>query len=192
MMRSKKRIICFFMAVVMTVLLCSCAGEKSDEKVKAPDGFLLAENEKTDYYFFYPSTWLLDRNDAGLTCAYVSENDFSNVSVAAFTASNEYPDLLSYAKDYYFAHLSGDLKNLKIDMEQDGKSIKRTDLVIDRCPALAVNYSASFYNDESYNFRAWFISRNGYIYTVLYTAKADLFEAHLDEATAIAEGLKFR
>lgn len=177
---------------MMMALLCSCAAEKSGEEVKIPEGFLLAENEKTDYYFFYPSTWLLDRNDAGMTSAYVSENDFSNVSITAFTASNEYSDLMNYAKDYYFPHLSGDLKNLKMDLEQDGESIKRTDLVIDTCPALAMNYSASFYNDETYNFRVWFISRNGYIYTVLYTAKADLFEAHLDEAAAIAESLKFR
>lgn len=191
-MRSKTRMLCLFLALVMMMLLCSCAAKESDEGVEIPSGFLLAENEKTDYYFFYPSTWLLDRNDAGMTSAYVSENDFSNVSISAFTASAEYRDLLSYATDYYFPHLSGDLKNLKMDLEQDGKSLKRTDLVIDSCPALAVNYSASFYNDEEYRFRVWFVSKDGYIYTILYTAKTDLFDTHLDEATAIAEGLKFR
>lgn len=190
-MRSIKKMICLVLALTMTVCLCSCASQDSED-VKIPSGFLLAENEKTDYYFFYPSTWLLDRNDAGLTSAYVSENDFSNVSISSFTASNEYPDLMSYATEYYIPHLSGDLKDFKADMEQDGEHIKRTDLVIDSNPALAFNYSAAFYQGETYNFRVWFVSYNGYIYTILYTAKADLFETHLDEATAIAESLKFR
>ncbi len=185
-----KRIISFFLAFVLLLALCACSVQKSPDEVEIPSGFLMAENEKTDYYFFYPSAWILDRNDAGMTSAYVSENDFSNVSVTAFTASPEYPTLLDYAEKYYFAQFEDNFRNLEIEKHQDG-SLKKSLLKVDSCEALAVNYTAEFSN-ENYSFRVWFISHNGYIYTVLYTAKEALFESHLEEATAIAENLKFR
>ena len=185
-----KRIISLVLALVMLLSLCACASQEGPEGVEIPSGFLMAENEKTDYYFFYPSTWILDRNDAGMTSAYVSENDFSNISVTTFTASVEYPTLLDYAEKYYFAKFEDNFNNLKVEKNQDG-SLKRSSLKVDGCEALAVNYTATF-SGENYGFRVWFISRGGYIYTVLYTAKEALYEAHIEEATAIAENLKFR
>lgn len=189
-MKTIIRMISLVLALVSLFALCACSAQESPEGVEIPSGFLLAENEKTDYYFFYPSDWLLDRNDAGMTSAYVSENDFSNVSVTAFTASVEYPTLLDYAEKYYFAQFEDNFNNLKVEKNQDG-SLKRSSLKIDGCEALAVNYTASF-SGENYAFRVWFISRGGYIYTVLYTAKEALFEPHLEVATAIAENIKFR
>ena len=189
-MKFTKRFSCLVLALVMLTALCACGAQESPEGVEIPSGFVMAENEKTDYYFFYPSTWLLDRNDAGMTSAYVSENDFSNVSVTTFTASAEYPTLLDYAEKYYFAQFKDNFNNLTVEKNQDG-SLKRSTLKIDSCDALAVNYFATF-SGEAYSFRVWFVSRGGYIYTVLYTAKEALFEAHLDEATAIAENIKFR
>lgn len=189
-MKSLTRPICLILALVSLLTLCACGAKQSSDEVEAPSGFLTAENENTDYYFFYPSDWILDRNDAGMTSTYVSENDFSNVSVTTFTASLEYPTLLDYAEKYYFTQFEGSIDSLEVEKNQDG-SLKRSSLKIDSCEALAVNYKASFYNGD-YAFRVWFISRGGYIYTVLYTAKAELFEAHLEEATAIAENLRFR
>ena len=189
-MKTIIRMISLVLALVSLFALCACSAQESPEGVEIPSGFLMAENEKTDYYFFYPSDWLLDRNDAGMTSAYVSENDFSNVSVTAFTASVEYPTLLDYAEKYYFTQFEDNFNNLKTEKNQDG-SLKRSSLKIDGCEALAVNYTASF-SGENYAFRVWFISRGGYIYTVLYTAKEALFEPHLEVATAIAENIKFR
>ena len=81
-------------------------------------------------------------------------------------------------------------ENLQVEKNQDG-SIKRTALKIDECEALCIQYSADFAG-ENYSFRAWFISRGGYIYTMLYTAKTAAFESHLQEAEAMAENLLFR
>ena len=189
-MKTNVRIVSLVLALVALLSLCACAAQEGPEGVEIPSGFLLAENEKTDYYFFYPSNWLLDRNDAGMTSAYVSENDFSNISVTTFTASVEYPTLLDYAEKYYFAQFEDNFNNLKVEKNQDG-SLKRSSLKIDGYEALAANYTATF-SGENYSFRVWFISRGGYIYTVLYTAKEGLYEAHLEEATAIAENIKFR
>lgn len=187
-MKTKLRWTSFLLAVLMLFCLSACGKEESE--VEIPSGFLLAENENTDYYFFYPSNWLLDRNDAGMTSAFVSETDFSNVSITAFTASAEYPSLLSYAEDYYFAQFEDNFAGLSVEKNQDG-SIKRTALKIDGCDALCVNFSADFAG-ENYSFRAWLISRGGYIYTMLYTAKTAVFESHEQEADAMAENLLFR
>ena len=188
-MKPLKRILCLLLSVLMLTALCACS-EKESGEVEIPDGFEMAENENTDYYFFYPSGWMLDRNDAGLTSVYVSDKDFSNVSITAFTASAEYPSLMDYVEKYYFKQFEGNFNNLKIEKNQDG-SLKKSVLKIDSCDAIAVNYHATF-SDGDYSFRAWFVSKGGYIYSILYTAKADLFESHFDEAAAIAENIKFK
>ncbi len=188
-MKNLFRIFSFLLSAIMLFSLFSC-GKTGESEVEIPSGFLLAENENTDYYFFYPADWLLDRNDAGLTSAFVSETDFSNVSITAFTASASYQSLADYVENYYFTQFEDNFNNLEIERNQD-KSLKKSSMKIDGCDAIAVNYKAVF-SGEEYSFRAWFISYNGYIYNVLYTAKTEVFESHLEEATVTAEQLKFR
>ncbi|MBR4287899.1 MAG: hypothetical protein IKT50_00500 [Clostridia bacterium] len=182
-----KRLIAFVLLIVFVLSFTACGGEQVESDI--PEGFLLAENKGADYLFYYPETWLLDRHDAGMTSAYVSETDYSNVSVTAFTASLEYPDLVSYVENYYFKQFEDNFQNLTVEKNQDG-SLKRSVLKIDGCDAVAVNYTAAF-GGENYAFRAWFVSYNGYIYTVLYTAKEAAFDANLELATKIAEYIRF-
>lgn len=185
-MKLKKTVIFLVLALFVAASLISCVPEETE----TPKGFLLANNPGADYNFYYPETWLLDRHDGGMTSAFVSENDFSSVSVTTFTASMEYPDLLSYAENYYLKQFGDNFQNLQVEKNQDG-SLKKDVLKIDSCDALSFRYSSDFAG-ENYSFRTWLISRNGYIYTVLYTAKTDLFDAHLEEAAAIAENIRFR
>ncbi len=182
-----KRLIAFVLMITLVLSLAACGGKQVEGDI--PEGFLLAENEGADYLFYYPETWILDRHDAGMTSAYVSETDFSNVSVTAFTASPEYPDLVSYAENYYFKQFEDNFQNLSVEKNQDG-SLKRSVLKIDGCDAIAVNYRAVF-SGETYLFRAWFVSYNGYIYTVLYTAKEAAFEGNLELAAKVAECIRF-
>ncbi len=185
-MKHTIRILSLFLALTLSFPLVAC----SQQEAQGPEGFLLAENEGADYYFYYPATWILDRCDAGMTSAYVSETDFSNVSVTVFTASAEYKSLPDYAKDYYFTQFKDNFQNLTLEYNQDG-SLKRSNLKIDESDAIAVNFSAVFAG-ENYSFRAWFLYYNGYIYTVLYTAKSAVFESHLEVAGQIAENLRLK
>lgn len=185
-MKLSLRFLSVLLALIMLFSLISCAQEETD----APEGFLLAQNEGADYYFYYPNHWLLDRCDAGMTSAFVSENDFSNVSVTAFTASLQYPSLENYVEEFYLKQFSDNFNQLEVDRNQDG-SLKRNVLKIDGCDAISFTYSAVF-GGESYTFRAWLISYNGYIYTVLYTAKAELYENHLPYAEQIAQNIRFK
>lgn len=188
-MRNIQRVVAVLLLLALTLTLVACGGgEVSTNEI--PEGFLLAENEGADYLFYYPESWTLDRHDAGMTSAFVSETDYSNVSVTAFTASLEYPDLVSYAENYYFKQFQDNFNDLTVEKNQDG-SLKRSVMKIDDCDAIAVNYSATF-SGESYSFRVWLISYNGYIYSVLYTAKAAAFEQNLEPATKIAEYIRFR
>jgi hypothetical protein len=188
-MKTKIRFFSFVLVLVTLCSLVSCA--QRDPNI--PDGFLLAENEGADYYFYYPENWLLDRADAGMTSVYVSEVDYSNVSVTAVTAEQEgktYTGLPEYAEEYYLKQCEGNFRDLKVERNAD-KSLKRSVLKIDDCEAIAFSYSAVF-DGETYRFRAWLISCNGYIYTVLYTAKEDRYEENYDFAEAIATSIQFK
>ena len=186
-MKNILRVCCLIFAVAVLFSLASCGKEEEDA---IPDGFLKAETAGADYEFFYPATWILDRNDAGMTGAYVSETDFSNVSITAFTASGEYRTVAEYLESYYFSQFESNFNNLSVERNQDG-TVKKTAITVDGRDALFVNYTADF-GGETYRFRATLISENGYIYTLLYTAKDALFEHHLQEADAIVQNLRFK
>ena len=185
-MKQTLRLLTTLLALILMFSLVSC----SQESPEAPEGFLLAENEGADYYFYYPETWLLDRTDAGMTSAFVSETDFSNVSVTAFTVSGQYTSLEQYAREYYLKQFSDNFNNLEPEYNQDG-SLKRNNLKIDDRDAVTFQYKATFAGEE-YSFRAWLISDSGYVYTVLYTAKSDVYENHLSYAELIAENIRFK
>lgn len=185
-MKKTKRIALIVLSLVMLLSFTACA----ERDPNIPDGFLLAENEGADFFFYYPQAWLLDRHDAGMTSVYYSNQDFSNVSVTAFTLNNEIKDLEDYAENYYFKQFQDHFQNLTVERNPDG-SLKRENLKIDECDALATKYTATFAGEE-YSFRIWFISYNGYIYTVLYTAKTPVYEMHLAEANAMANAIQFK
>ncbi len=185
-MKKTLRLLSLLFALSLLLCLVSCA----EEDPNVPEGFLLAENEGADYYFYYPETWLLDRSDAGMTSAFVSETDFSNVSVTAFTASIQYPTLASYAEEYYLKQFTDNFQNLEVERNQDG-SLKRTVLTVDGREAISFTYKATF-SGEEYSFRAWLISDSGYVYTVLYTAKTSAYETHLPYAEQIAQNIRFK
>ena len=182
----KKRFVCLTLALLALFSFVSCAKEGPE----IPTGFLLAENEGADYYFFYPESWLLDRSDAGMTSVYVSEIDFSNVSVTAFTATDDYTSLPDYAENHYLKQFDGNFTDLVVERNQD-ETLKRSVLKVDEKDAIAFNYSARF-GEDTYRFRSWLVSYNGYIYTILYTAKEDRFEENLLLAEKIVEYIQFR
>lgn len=181
------KLICLLLALTAAISLVSCA----ERDPNVPEGFLLAENEGADYYFYYPETWILNRNDAGMVSTYVSDRDFSNVSVTAFDMSGwQYNSFDQYVKEYYFEQFKDNFNNLNVVSDPEGNPLC-DHLTIDGCDATSVRFTAVFAGEE-YSFRAWFIERNATLYTVLYTAKTPLFEANLEYATAIATNLQFK
>ncbi|MBR2616331.1 MAG: hypothetical protein IKC69_06615 [Clostridia bacterium] len=181
----KTKALALLLCACMLFSLAACAQRDPD----VPEGFLLYENEDADYYFYYPEGWIKNRGDAGETSVYVSETDFSSVSVNAFTFSSEYASLTDYAERFYVPELEKHFSSVKVDYNQDG-SLKTSVLKIDDCDAISFSYSATL--GEEYSFRVWFISYNGYLYSVLYTAKAELYDTNFNAAEQIALNIQFK
>ncbi len=177
--------------ILLALALCAtgffaCAKE---EETDLPEGYLLAENPGGDYDFYYPETWLLDRSDAGLVSAHASDGDFSNVNITAITAPSLYPTLASYAEHFYFEQFRDYFQNLTLPENEDGTP-KITALTVDGYEAIFIDYSA-FFGEEEYAFRTYLVSCGGNIYNLTYTAKAELFQTHLDEVEGIVANIRF-
>ena len=135
-----------------------------------------------------------------MTSVYVSDLDFSNITITAFTADTRYTEnLILYLEEYYCKQLEGNLKDFKAETAADDKLVYQT-MTIDGCPALAFNYTASVYDVKeekniSYGYRVWLIRYGAYIYHVQYCAKNaeenNLFQTHYDQAETIATGIQF-
>lgn len=182
-----KKIISLILASI-SILICFSSCTKRENNV--PDGFAPAENDGTDYFFVYPAEWTLERNDAGMTSVYVSEVDFSNVSVTVFTWNNEYQSLSQYVEKYYFKQFKDNFSNLEYPENEDGTP-RLKNAKIDSRDAVIFEYSAMF-GEEKYMFKTCIISENGYIYTLTYTAKEDKYESHIEAVDMIFDNFQFK
>ena len=77
-----KKITALILSLIAVFALASCSG--SD----APSGMKLASNEVCDYYFYVPTNWTVDMS-TGVTSAYYSEKDRSNISMTSYALSGE-------------------------------------------------------------------------------------------------------
>lgn len=182
----KKIIASLLVLTSLLFVLSSCA----ERDPSIPDGFLLAECEGSEYRICYPAEWILERCDPGMTSVYVSEGDFSSVSVTAFTWSDEYVSLLDYFENYFYKQFSDNFNNLDYAKNEDGTPM-RSKITLDGVEGLTFDYSATFAS-EQYKFHSAIILDNGYIYTITYTAKAGLFDAHIDAANEIIKTFQFK
>ena len=184
-----KKIVLCILSICLLLPLVSCA--KRDESL--PEGFLLCQPEGGEFDFYYPQTWILDRQDAGFVSAYVSDLDFSNVSVTGFTPKMEegaFTTLETYVKDYYFKQFETNFNNLEVEKGKDGNIAVKI-MTVDSCEAVKVSYSARF-GEEDYRFSTVLISNGGVIYSLTYTAKKDLFEQHTQEFEQMVGYFRFR
>ena len=117
-------------------------------------------------------------------------NENNRSFTVKYVVSGQYTSLEQYAREYYLKQFSDNFNNLEPEYNQDG-SLKRNNLKIDDRDAVTFQYKATFAGEE-YSFRAWLISDSGYVYTVLYTAKSDVYENHLSYAELIAENIRFK
>lgn len=188
-MRKIKTFITIFLALCLMLSLASCA--KRDPNV--PDGFSLLENEGAEYRLVYPSEWVVERNDAGGMSVYVSETDFSNVSVTAFTPEREsgaFASLQEYIENYYFAMFRENFSSLAVKENQDG-TIKITPIKVAESEGAVVEYSAVF-SGEDYSFKTCIVPFDGYLYHITYTAKTDAFDSHLAAVDTMIEHFQFK
>ena len=169
------------LAAMLLICMTSCAKDESD----LPEGMLLAENEAVDYQLYYPEDWQLDRND-GMISVYVSDKDRSNVSVTAFTASDDVAsvdDYLSMGETTYFDYVKETFSDL--DIITDGEEI-----TLSGVPARQYVFTATVAGDL-YKFRQIIAYYYGEVYMLTYTSTAEGFDNHSEEVGKIISEVRF-
>lgn len=79
-----KKICAFAAGLILAGALCSC---KNPADSFAPKGFMKISPENADYVLYVPDSWTADLS-TGVTTAYVSAKDRSNISFMAFEADD--------------------------------------------------------------------------------------------------------
>lgn len=143
------------------------------EKFVQKEGLTALTNKGVEFVLYYPSEGWTVVTDSGYLA--IANEDGASVSVVkgdAYAAQIQTPT--DYLEKYYYPTFDA--------LYGTHKELSRRE-VTDRADAwlLEATYSATV-GGEDYTFLQALYFRNGYIYTLLYTAKTELFDAHLAEA----------
>lgn len=175
-----------FLLIIMTVMLFVTLTSCSKPETGLPEGMSLLDNDAVDYLFYYPQSWIADRND-GMVSAYVSENDRSNVSVTTFAAPADVASVEGYltmGDTTYFDNMREAFPDLT--MMSEGEEIS-----LDGIPAMQYVFTATVAGDL-YKFKQIIAYRYGYIYMMTYTSTNDGFDTHIDEVNSIVKEFKWK
>ncbi len=161
-----KKIIALTLAAVIAALtLVSCGKEETD----APLGYKEISSDDVTYDLFIPEEWTADIS-TGVTSAYYSGQDPSNISLIAFELDGSIRSI-----EDYWAKYETDLKALFPDLTYVGEPDEGA---LDGVPAVQYTYTGTM-SGTLYKFMQLvaFKDSTGYIFT--YTAVAEKFDAHI-------------
>ena len=157
---------------------------KNDEVIdkNTPDGMKKASDDDVQYACYVPKAWITDLSDK-LTYAYCDESGKPNVTVTCFSPSSE-----SITAEQYFTECEMEYKKNLVGYELLGEPISRT--VAER-NALSYQYKA-LYGGSEYKIMQTVLIYNGLAYSITYTARADAYEAHINDVELILNSFRFR
>ncbi len=180
----KKLLSFLLVALLCLAFICGCSKNESD----IPVGMKLASDPKinTDYTLYVPEAWVCDMT-TGITSAYVSSVDHSNISI-----TYEVPKV-STIKEYWensAAHFEAIFESFEI--VEEGVETK-----LGNANAARYTYKAT-YGGEEYQFIQLFAVRGVHLYTFTYTAlneESELgyipFDKNLEHVYKIIENFRF-
>ncbi len=178
--------------IVMTLILCltalvSCSPK--DEYV--PAGFKKISDKNADHVLYVPEGWVSDMS-TGVTTAYVSENDFSNISFTSFDldgalsktdeTGDEEVSLLDRYWEYYSAEFEKTFSDMKYELEGE-------DLLVSKTESKKYVYTASV-TGKTYKYMQVVTIKNDVVYIFTYTALEEVdgvkvFDSHLSDVNKI-------
>ncbi len=158
--------------------------ETNDEIVDkyTPEGMKKASDDDVQYACYVPKSWVTDLSDK-LTYAYYPESGKPNVTVTCFSPSSD-----NITASEYFEQCEKEYKKNIAGYELLGEAISRT--VAER-EALSYQYKA-VYGGSEYKIMQTVLIYNNLAYSITYTARADAYEAHLDDVELILNNFRFR
>lgn len=93
------------LALMMMLCMLGTTGCSKFDEGWVPAGMKLATTDAVDYALYVPESWTVDLS-TGVVCAYVSDSDRSNITMAAMNLSN---DDAALTLDEYWAKYEADL-----------------------------------------------------------------------------------
>lgn len=158
------------------LLLVSCAKQED-----VPTGMKLASGEIVAYRLYIPQNWTVDMS-TGVTSAYVSASDRSNLSVVFFdTTEAEGEDPAAY-----FARYRKEYQETLGEMSEPEES----DAKLDGTDAKQYVYSAKVAGTE-YKFLQIFCVKDRRIYLLTFTATPEKYEEHQEKLGIILANFRF-
>ncbi len=172
-------------ALVLTVLISAallftaCGNNEST----APMGFMEISDDGVSYDLFVPDEWTADIS-AGMTAAYYSGIDPSNISMTAFELTDN--KILS-AKDFW-ATYEPELKAMFADLTYVGEP---DDVTLDGVASTQYIYTGTVAGVQ-YKFMQIITVRNAQVYIFTYTARVENYDTHIEDVLAILGNFRFK
>ena len=164
--------------VAVSVTLASC-GSNTDS---APMGYRKISDEGLNYHFYVPDDWTPDVS-TGMTSAYFSGRDPSNVSVTAF----ELDDTSINSVEAYWELNEADLKLILPDLEY----VDESDCKLGGVDGRQYVYTASM-SDTEYKFMQVVAIKSNEVYIFTYTATAENYDSHIEDVISMVDYFKFK
>ena len=158
-------------------------GKKISDKVEAPEGMKLASTDKRPYRFFVPDAWTLDTR-SGLSAAYFSDKDKSNVSLQAHMSTGEMADPKSFFENSQikYKNLYGEGYTL-IDKKDDVKMGEYT--------ATQFTFTVKS-GDAEYKLMQTVCAKGEMYYILTYTSTVENFDSHLADVEGMLSAFALR
>ena len=158
-------------AAVLAAILLLCACGTNDGSAPEP-GWKEISNDGVSYNLYVPDEWISDIS-TGMTAAYVSNVDNSNISMIAFDLpSGEITTIADYWKTY-----ESDLKTIFTDFTYVSEADQTK---LDGVDALAYTYTGTVAGTE-YKIMQVVTLKDAQVYIFTYTATADRYDTHFED-----------
>ena len=178
------------LALILTVsaaLLCGSCGKQDPD---APSGMKKAYAENAGYYIYIPTDWICDTVDGSLlTSAHVSDADYTNLTVMAYTGDMTYTSLTDYFESYK--------KSLVKIFDTDDEGNTDFAFVVEGETCLLGGIAARKYiytgtvGGASLKYEQVISYYNGDYYIITFTSDIDLFDKHTEDFDLILQNFAF-
>ncbi|MBO4423406.1 MAG: hypothetical protein J5879_08195 [Clostridia bacterium] len=183
--------------LLMILALCSCAKDPD-----APSGMKLASGEAVGYYMYVPQDWVVPESRDGVSSAYVSITDRSNVTCTSydvFSKNKEIfelpaekdeskPDSLVYAENYWKIYE----EQLKTYLPSYRRITDPVSTLVDGRPALRCRYAATM-SGADYDYDMILCIKDGMTaYLLTFTAESSKYSNDVAAFEQIVSSFVFR
>lgn len=169
-----KKITAILLALFAIFSLTACGANDN-----APSGMKLASNEICDYYFYVPTNWTVSMS-TGVTSAYYSEKDRSNISMTSYALAD------TMTAEEYWESIKSTYTALFAEMSEP--EVKTT--ALDGIEAKQYTYTAKA-GEEQYKIMQVFCVKGDTVYVFTFTATPEKFEEHIDKVALVLAEFRF-